>query len=148
MQTFTKSRAIGRLSLNSFSLRFYRTRVESLSLLLLALTIMLAACGSSSSSDGSQIPLTLSGNWQFTMAPPADGSFLGGLQGGFLVQNNGTVTGATSYAVSLPNLLIPCNTGSAAVTGTISGRNVQTLTAVAGTQTFTLTGTLSLDSST
>jgi hypothetical protein len=148
MQTFTKSRAIGRLSLNSFSLRFYRTRVESLSLLLLALTIMLAACGSSSSSDGSQIPLTLSGNWQFTMAPPADGSFLGGLQGGFLVQNNGTVTGATSYAVSLPNLLIPCNTGSAAVTGTVSGRNVQTLTAVAGTQTFTLTGTLSLDSST
>src|SRR5208282_2169875 len=92
--------------------------------------------------------LTLSGNWQFTMAPPSDGSFLGGLQGGFLLQNNGAVTGAAAYAVSLPNLLIPCSTGSATITGTISGQNVQTLTAVAGTQTFTLTATLSLDGST
>ena len=32
--------------------------------------------------------LTLSGNWQFTLANPPDGSFLGGLQGGFLLQNN------------------------------------------------------------
>jgi hypothetical protein len=152
MDTFTKNRAKGRaickLNCNSLSRRFYGAWVKSLLLLLLAVTMMLSACGSGSSSHGSQIPLTLSGNWQFTMAPPSDGSFLGGLQGGFLLQNNGVVTGAATYAVSLPNLLIPCNTGSAAITGTINGQNVQTLTAVAGTQIFTLTGTLSSDSST
>jgi hypothetical protein len=88
--------------------------------------------------------MTLSGNWQFTMAPPGDGSFLGGIEGGFLLQNNdGLVNGGATYAVSLPGLLIPCNSGSATVTGTISGQTVN-LTAVAGTQTFTLTGTLSL----
>jgi hypothetical protein len=114
--------------------------------LLLAGMVALSACGGGGSSGGvSQIPLTLSGNWQFTMAPPGDGSFLGGLQGGFLLENNGAVTGAATYAVSLPNLLIPCNTGSAVITGTIGGQDIKTLTAVAGTQTFTLTGTLSLD---
>ena len=81
------------------------------------------------------------------MANPVDGSFLGGLQGGFLLQQNGAVTGGAVYSVSLPELLIPCNSGSAPITGTISGQNV-TLTAVAGTENFTLTGTLSSDGST
>src|SRR5271157_2866560 len=77
--------------------------VKSLRLFVLAGTMMLAACGGGSSSGaGQQVPLTLSGNWQFTMAPPADGSFLGGLQGGFLLQNGSSVTGAATYAVSLP----------------------------------------------
>ncbi|MGA9527766.1 MAG: hypothetical protein WBS24_06595 [Terriglobales bacterium] len=71
--------------------------------------------------------------------------FQGGLQGGFLLQNSSSAKGASEYAVSYPGLLIPCNSGSATVTGTISGQTVN-LTAVAGTQTFTLTGTLSLDS--
>ena len=114
--------------------------------------MMLSACGGGSSSGGSQIPLTLSGNWQFTMSPQVDQNnqalFLGGLQGGFLQQNSGSANsgsakGSAEYAVSFPGLLIPCNTGSAAITGTISGQNV-TLTAVAGTQTFTLTGVMSL----
>ena len=109
--------------------------------------MMLSACGSSSSTGGSQVPLTLSGNWQFTMSPQVDQNnqalFLGGLQGGFLLQNSGSAKGSAEYAVSFPDLLIPCNTGSAAITGTISGQNV-TLTAVAGTQTFTLTGLMSL----
>lgn len=148
METFTKGRAICRLNRDSLSHRVCAVWVKSLALLLLTGTMMLSACGGGSSSSGSQIPLTLSGNWQFTMAPPSDGSFLGGLQGGFLLQNNGAVTGATTYAVSLPNLLIPCNTGSAAITGTISGQNVKTIAAVAGTQTFTLTGTLSSDGTT
>jgi hypothetical protein len=113
---------------------------------LLAATMTLSACGGSSSGAAQQ-SATLSGNWQFTVAPPSDGSFLGGLQGGFLQQQNGTVTGAAVYAVSLPGLLIPCNSGSAPITGTISSQNV-TLTAVAGTETFTLTGTLSSDGST
>jgi len=130
------------------SRRFCAGHVKGL-LLLLAATTILSGCGGVSGSPSvPQIPLTLTGNWQFTMAPPSDGSFLGGLQGGFLLDNDGAVTGAVAYAVSLSNLLIPCSTGSAAITGTISGQNVKTITAVAGTQTFTLTGTLSLDSST
>jgi hypothetical protein len=127
--------------------------VKGLWLLVLAGTMMLSACGGGTSSGAVlQVPLTLSGNWQFTMAPPADGSFLGGLQGGFLLQNGKSVTGAATYAVSLPQLLIPCNTGSATITGSITGannsQNVWTLTAVAGTQTFTLQGIQSLDGST
>jgi hypothetical protein len=110
--------------------------------------MMLSACGGGSSSGtGPQIPVSLTGNWQFTVAAPADGSFQGGLQGGFLQQDSGSVKGAAAYAVSLSEFLFPCNTGSAAISGTISGQNV-TLTAVAGTQTFTFTGTLSFDGST
>jgi hypothetical protein len=121
-------------------------RSKILLLALFAGTMLLSACGSGSSSTVQQDDLlTLSGNWQFTMAPPSDGSFLGGLQGGFLLDNGGSVTGAATYSVSLPGLLVPCSTGSAAISGNISGQNLTTLTAVAGTQTFTLTGTLSLD---
>jgi hypothetical protein len=115
--------------------------------LMLAGLMTLAGCGGSSSGNSSPNNVSLSGNWQFTMAPPHDGSFTGGLQGGFLLESGGTVKGATEYAVLLPQLLIPCSTGSAAVTGTVSGQTVQ-LTAVAGTQIFTLSGTISLDGST
>ena len=115
--------------------------------LVLAGLMILAGCGGSSSGNSSPNNVSLSGNWQFTMAPPHDGSFTGGLQGGFLLETGGTVKGATEYAVSLPQFLIPCSTGSAAITGTIDGQTVQ-LTAIAGTQTFTLSGTLSLDGST
>jgi hypothetical protein len=94
-----------------------------------------------------QSNVTLSGNWQFTMAPPANGSFFGGLQGGFLQQSSSSVQGTAAYAVSLSQLLNPCSSGSAAITGTISGQSV-TLTASAGTQTFTFAGTLSFDGST
>jgi hypothetical protein len=106
-------------------------------------TLMLSSCGSSSSSNPAQ-DLSLAGNWQFTMAPPSDGSFLGGLEGGFLLQTSSTVKGTANYAVSLTNLLVPCSTGSAPITGTFKNQAVS-LTAIAGTQTFTLTGTLSLD---
>ena len=117
-------------------------------LLLLACTITLSACGGSSSPNSSLIPPpSLTGNWQFTMSPPTDGSFVGGLQGGFLLQNNDSVSGAATYSVSLANFSVPCNRGSARVTGTLNGQTVQ-FTAVAGTQTFTLSGTLSLDGST
>ena len=124
---------------------------RSLLLLLLAATVALSACGGGSS-GGSQSSATLSGNWQFTMAPQTDGNkndptFNGGLQGGFLLQNNNSVTGQTVYLVTSSTSSAPCSSGSAAITGTISGQNV-TLTEVAGTQTFTLTGTLSSDGST
>ncbi|MGA7558410.1 MAG: hypothetical protein WCF61_05405 [Terriglobales bacterium] len=123
----------------------------SLVLVLLAATLILAGCGGSSSGGG-QIQLSLSGNWQFTMAPPGDGSFNGGLQGGFLLQNGTSLTGGATYAVFLPGLLIPCNIGNAVITGsstTINGNQSQwAITAVAGTQTFTLTGIESFDDST
>jgi hypothetical protein len=118
---------------------------------LLAATLILAGCGGSSSGGG-QIQLSLSGNWQFTMAPPGDGSFLGGLEGGFLLQSGNSVNGGATYAVFLPGLQIPCDSGNAAITGsstTINGNQIQwTITAVAGTQTFTLTGIQSFDGST
>ena len=114
---------------------------------LLAATIMLSACGSGGSSASLQNNVTLSGNWQFTMASPADGSFFGGLQGGFLQQSSRSLQGTAAYAVSLSQLLIPCSSGYASITGTISGQSV-TLTASAGTQTFTFAGTLSFDGST
>ena len=149
--TKTKDRAVCGASRQALSSRFCGGYVKSPLLVLLAATLLaatmtLSACGGSSSGAAQQ-SATLSGNWQFTVAPPADGAFLGGLQGGFLLQQNGAVTGAATYAVSLPELLIPCNSGSAPITGTISGQNV-TLTAVAGTETFTLTGMLSSDGST
>jgi hypothetical protein len=125
--------------------------VKSLCVLLLAGAMMLSAC-SGGASGGSQHSASLSGNWQFTVANPSDQSFFGGLQGGFLLQNNGAVTGAAVYTVLLPpaesggNATV-CNSGSAPITGTISGQNVA-LTAVAGTQTFTFSGMLSSDGST
>ncbi len=156
MGTLTKDRAICGASGEPLSSRFCRAGlcgacVKSLLLALLAAAMMLSACGGGSS-GGSQENLTLSGNWQFTMSPQIDSNgqaaFLGGLQGGFIVQNGGAATGAANYAVSLPQLPYPCNSGSAAITGTVSsGQNVA-LTAIAGTQTFILTGTLSLDGST
>jgi hypothetical protein len=140
--------------------------VKSLWVLLLA-SLMLSGCGGSSSSSSSQTSGPLAGNWQFTLASPADGSFVGSpnpactsttgtplpiCSGGFLLQNKGSVTGGVVYSIELPpsqNGGSPtlCNSGSAPVTGTVNGQNV-TLTAVAGTQTFTLTGTLSSDGST
>src|SRR5208337_312745 len=123
----------------------------ALTILLAAITVTLSACGGSAS-GGSQQNATLSGNWQFTMAPqtdgnPADPTFNGGLQGGFLLQNNDSASGQTVYSVMSPTAPAPCNSGSAPITVTMSGQNV-TLTEVAGTQTFTLTGTLSSDGST
>jgi hypothetical protein len=114
---------------------------------------MLSSCGGGASSNSSQQSSALSGNWQFTMAPQTDPSnagptFNGGLQGGFLLQNNGSITGQTVYSVTSANSSTgPCNSGSAPVTVTLSGQNV-TLTAVAGSQTFTLTGTLTSGGST
>ncbi len=110
---------------------------------LAASSMMLSSCGGGGNSNPA-LDLSLAGNWQFTMAPPSDGSFFGGLEGGFLLQTSGAVKGSANYAVSLTNLLVPCSTGSAPITGTFKNQAVA-LTAVAGTQTFTLSGTLSVD---
>jgi hypothetical protein len=124
--------------------------------LLLAIAIItmgiLSACGGGSS-NAPQGSATLSGNWQFALAPQTDGNpndptFSGGLQGGFLLQNNGSASGQVVYSVTSSNIATgTCNNGSTPVTVTVSSSNV-TLTAVAGTQTFTLSGTLTSDGST
>ncbi len=112
---------------------------------LLACLTALSGCGGSVNNTTTQLPApTLSGNWQFTMAPPADGSFVGGLQGGFLLQKGSATTGSVAYSVATTSNAQPCNNGSASVTGTLNGESVS-LTATAGTQIFTLTGTLSFN---
>jgi hypothetical protein len=116
--------------------------------LLLLGTATLCGCGGKSTTQNSA---SLSGNWQFTVANPADNSFLGGLQGGFLLQSNSAVTGQAVYSVSLPgqnggNPTI-CNSGSASITGAVNGQTI-TLTAAAGLQTFTFTGALATNGAT
>jgi hypothetical protein len=120
--------------------------------LLLACTLMLSACGGSSNSSTPQTG-AFSGNWQFTMAPsdpnyPSGTQY--GLQGGFLVQSNGTVNGQTQYSVAFDQLVnglpVVCDGGVATLSGTATGQTV-TLTAVAGAETFQLTGTLSSNGS-
>jgi hypothetical protein len=116
------------------------------------MTFTLSACGGGGGSSDPQQNALLSGNWQFTMAPQrgnaGDATFNGGLQGGFFLQSNGSVTGQTVYTItSSTSITGPCNSGTAPVSVTLSGANV-IITEVAGTQTFTLTGTLSSDGST
>jgi hypothetical protein len=121
--------------------------------LLLACTFMLSACGGSSSNSSTSQTGPLSGNWQFTMTSP-DPNYPAGtqyaLQGGFLVGSNGTVTGQALYSVAFDQLVnglpVVCDSGSATLTGTVNGQTV-TLTAVAGMETFQLTGTLSSNGS-
>jgi hypothetical protein len=120
--------------------------------LLLSGLMFLCACGGGGSSSQSASTGPLAGNWQFTMSVPSDGSFQGGVQGGFLLQKNGSITGSVTYAVSLPaqqqgGASTLCNSGSAPVIGTLSGQNV-TLTISAPPQTFVLTGSLSADGTT
>lgn len=121
------------------------------SLLVVAATLAATGCANGSSHGDSNGTTTLSGNWQFTLQSPTDQSFVGGLQGGFLLEKSGSISGSAAYALSqLPQsggTPLVCNGGSAPITGKIVGQNV-TLTAVAGSQTFVLTGALSADAST
>jgi hypothetical protein len=121
---------------------------------LFAVVLLFSGCGSShSNSNSSAGAPQIAGNWQFTMTPPSDGSFLGGIQGGFLLQtnNSNSVNGAVVYSVQLPPLPggVPtiCSSGSAPVTGNLNGQSVN-LTVSTGDQSFTLNGGLSADGTT
>lgn len=127
--------------------------MKRVGILMLGAVALLAGCGGSGSSVPPITPEQATGNWQFTVANPPDGSFLGGLQGGFLQQDQqGSITGQVAFSMFAPSYqggTAPCNSGSATVTGKIDGQNV-TLTAQAGGQggggvTFTLTGQISLN---
>ena len=131
-----------------------------MSLLLLAATMALSGCGHSDPSS-TQIPIILSvaGNWQFTMAEqlssdPTKPSFTGGLQGGFLLDNNGAIGGQANFMVMTQPPVgsggqpTPCNSGIDQITGTIAGQTVKLTAQSTSGQTFTLTGTLSFDNST
>src|ERR1700745_342524 len=128
-----------------------KIKLQLVSLLVVAATFAATGCANGSSHGGSNGTTTLSGNWQFTLQTPTDQSFVGGLQGGFLLQKNGSISGAAAYALSLPpqsgGTPVVCSGGSAPITGKIDGQNV-TLTAVAGSQTFVLNGALSADGAT
>jgi hypothetical protein len=119
----------------------------------------LSGCGGGVSNGTPPPPPTLSGNWQFTMgeqldANPAQPSFTGGLQGGFLLQSNGSVTGQAVFLImtappfgsgGVPTV---CNSGIDQITGTVTNQSVSLTAVSTGAQTYTLTGTLSFDGST
>lgn len=166
MCTLTNDLSKGRTNRDSLlrCLREARSNGLSLGLLVLILlvaTMALSGCSSSStSSSQASVPLSLSGNWQFTMAEqlnsdPTKPSFSGGLQGGFLFQNNSaSVTGQASFLIMTEPPAVTgapptqCNSGIDQITGTINGQTVNLTAQSSSGQTFTLTGTLSFDGST
>ncbi len=149
MHIFFEDRLRGRANREQLS-AFRKRSNNRFWVLLLAATAILPACGGSNNGNTNIVvnPVPLTGNWQFTVSNPPDHSFLGGILGGFLIQNGNAATGSALYSVSLPSpsgtSATACNSGSAAISATINGQNV-TLTAVAGTQTFTFTGALNVD---
>jgi len=122
-------------------------------ILMLMAVMCFSGCGGTASSGSGDPPPSspLSGNWQFTIQSPPDGSYVGGLQGGFLIQNGSNVTGSIGFSVAIPQSPpaspVVCSAGAAPVSGTVSGQNV-TLTAIAGNQSFTFTGALGDNNST
>lgn len=148
MKTLTTNRATGR---NRRKKLRFPVECAAATIFAFALLMVLSACGGSSDPAPTQGAGQFSGNWQFTMSAPPDSSFSGGLQGGFLLENNAnsgnpTLTGSVVYAITLPpapsgGTATLCN-GTAPVTGTVNGQTIA-LTAIAGTATFSLTGTLS-----
>jgi len=140
-------------------------------LLILAIALTILGCGGGSSNPATNNS-PIAGNWQFTLTPPTGTPppFSGDpsasspssvLQGGFLVVQNGSITGQAVFSIwvtSQAGSLTECNSGTATITGTVGTQTVN-LTATVGTlasdgvtpanQTFTLSGgQLSSDNST
>src|ERR1700719_2425638 len=156
MRTLTQDVSPCRKNRDARTRRFREVRLKRVLPVLLTGMMALSACGGGSTSISSPVPLNLSGNWQFTMAQqlnsdPTKPSFTGGLQGGFLLDNNGSVAGQASFMIMTQPPAgsgaqpTPCNSGIDQITGTITGQTVN-LTAQSSTgHTFTLTGTLSFE---
>src|SRR5258708_8726680 len=144
MEKPTSSRARIRTGPEPFAPFVFGGDVKSVLFLLLTSLMVLSGCGGGSSSSQSQNSGPLSGNWQFILASPSDGSFLGSpnpacastsgtlppiCSGGFLLQNQSSVSGALVYSIQSPssqNGGSPslCNPGSAPVTSTPQDTNV------------------------
>jgi hypothetical protein len=114
--------------------------------------LAVSSCGGNGSSTSQQSGAQVGGNWQFAMSTTNTSFIASPLQGGFLLQKNGNITGQIEFAIVLPSTNgganTTCNSGVAPVTGTISGQTVN-LTASIGaldgsgaatTQTLTLSG--------
>ena len=153
-----KEQKLGRNQPPSSALREPRTGFR-LSLFVVIVSCMLSSCGGGNANSSQPDP-QISGNWEFSMSVNGNSFVSSPLQGGFLVDKSGSITGQIFFAfyTSAPGPMVaPCNSGTATVTGSISGQSVN-LTAVVGTldqygnpttQTFTLSGgTLSPDGST
>src|SRR5262249_37081581 len=98
---------------------------RSWTLFSLGCLLFLVGCASTSpNSQSGDPPSPLAGNWKFAMAAPSDGSFLGGLQGGFLSRNGKNVNGSSVYAMWVESSQF-CSSGSAPITGMIEGQNVK-----------------------
>lgn len=129
-------------------------------LLLFVVAFTTSSCGGGNNSSSTQSSTQVGGNWQFSLSTTGTSFVTSPLEGGFLLQTNGSITGQILLSIVLPsqNGGTPtiCNSGTATVVGTVSGQSVK-LTATIGSldqsgnpisQTITLSGgTLSSDNS-
>lgn len=105
----------------------------------LILPILLTGCGSGNSNTGSTSSGAISGNWQMSLQPSIPKS-RPTAQSGFLVENNGVLTGG----MAVQNLACP---GVGNVSGSVSGSNLTFSVTPAGldlefTGSMTKTGTM------
>jgi hypothetical protein len=119
---------------------------------LVSIAFAFSSCGGNSSSGGAPGTAQVAGNWQFAMSATGTSYASSPLQGGFLVEKNGALSGQTAFSIVLPSTnggsTVTCNAGTATVTGTVSGQTVNLTLAIATldqngnptTQTITLTG--------
>ncbi len=122
-------------------------------ILMIILALTFSSCGGNGGPTSQQGDAQVSGNWQFAMSTTGDSFVVSPLQGGFLLQKNGAITGQIVFSIELPPPSagaspVFCNSGTAAVTGTISSQTVSLNAAIAAldsngnptTQTLTLSG--------
>ena len=110
---------------------FMRLRIA----LLLALPLLMTACGGGSSGAGSS-PGSISGNWQMSLQKNQS-KLKPKTQSGFLVQNSDVVTGGLLYTS------IPCS-GVGSVSGSVTGASISLVVDPVGI-TLNLIGTVSSD---
>src|SRR5208337_3547337 len=107
MDSFSERQTVTR----AFGAKLRQGGMKSFWVLLLTwLALAAASCGGGSS-NAVQTSSGLGGNWQFALAVPADNSFEGSpyggtqfsvLQGGFLVQQGGSLSGQAVFSIWLP----------------------------------------------
>jgi hypothetical protein len=94
-----------------------------------------SSCGGGSSLTPPQNGPQAAGNWQFTLTTSGTSFAASPLEGGFLLEQNGSITGQIEFSILSPSTTgganTNCNSGIATVTGTTSGQSVN-LTATIG----------------